>query len=93
MLVFTRRRDEAIMIGDGIEVKVLRVGKDVVRIGIDAPAEVAVHRGEIYEQIRAENRAAAQATRQVAALADRVREVTRSSSLDPHDLSKRRSKL
>ncbi len=81
------------MIGDGIEVKVLRVGKDVVRIGIDAPAEVAVHRGEIYEQIRAENRAAAQATRQVAALADRVREVTRSSSLDPHDLSKRRSKL
>ncbi len=93
MLVFTRRRDEAIMIGDGIEVKVLRVGKDVVRIGIDAPAEVAVHRGEIYEQIRAENRAAAQATRQVAALADRVREVTRSSSLDPHDLSKRPSKL
>ena len=81
------------MIGDGIEVKVLRVGKDVVRIGIDAPAEVAVHRREIYEQIRAENRAAAQATRQVAALADRVREVTRSSSLDPHDLSKRRSKL
>ena len=92
-MVFTRRRDEAIMIGDGIEVKVLRVGKDVVRIGIDAPAEVAVHRREIYEQIRAENRAAAQATRQVAALADRVREVTRSSSLDPHDLSKRRSKL
>ena len=81
------------MIGDGIEVKVLRVGKDVVRIGIDAPAEVAVHRREIYEQIRAENRAAAQATRQVAALADRVREVTRSSSLDPHELSKRRSKL
>ena len=74
-MVFTRRRDEAIMIGDGIEVKVLRVGKDVVRIGIDAPAEVAVHRGEIYEQIRAENRAAAQATRQVAALADRVREL------------------
>lgn len=90
MLIFTRRRDEAIMIGDGIEVKVLRVGQDVVRIGIDAPREVAVHRREVYEQIRAENRAAAQAVGQVATLADRVRQVARSSSSDPSDVSKSR---
>ena len=79
MLIVTRRRDEAIMIGDKIRVTVLRVGKDAVRIGIDAPAEVAVHRHEIYDQIRAENRAAAQATAHVANLAERVRAWTTAS--------------
>ena len=59
MLVFTRRRHETIMIGDGIEVRVLRVGRDGVRLGIVAPPEVPVHRQEIYEQICAANRAAA----------------------------------
>lgn len=72
MLIFTRRRDEAIMIGDGIQVTVLRVGKEAVRIGIDAPMEVAVHRREIYEQIREENRAAAQATKRAVNVAKRV---------------------
>ena len=90
MLIFTRRRDEAIMIGDGIEVKVLRVGQDVVRIGIDAPPEVAVHRREIYDQIREENRAAAQAAGQVAALTDRVRQVAQPASSEARDLSKPR---
>lgn len=78
------------MIGDGIEVKVLRVGQDVVRIGIDAPPEVAVHRREIYEQIRAENQAAAQAAGQVATLADRVRKVTQPSVSALADQSKLR---
>ena len=59
MLVFTRRRDEAVMIGDGIEVRVLRVGKDGVRLGIVAPPEVRVHRREVYDQITAANRSAA----------------------------------
>ncbi len=59
MLVFTRKVDEAIVIGDGIEVRVLRVGKDGVRLGITAPPHVVVHRHEIYEAIRAVNREAA----------------------------------
>jgi carbon storage regulator len=58
MLVFTRKRDEAIIIGDGIEVRVLRTGRDGVKIGITAPPSVAVHRREIYELIRAENEGA-----------------------------------
>ena len=58
MLVFTRRRDEAIMIGEGIEVRVLRVGRDGVRLGIVAPPEVRVHRREIYDQIREANQSA-----------------------------------
>ena len=58
MLVFTRRRQEAIRIGDRIEVRVLRVGRDGVRIGITAPPDVPVHREEVYEEIRQANRAA-----------------------------------
>ena len=58
MLVFTRKRDEAIIIGDGIEVRVLRTGRDGVKLGVTAPPAVAVHRREIYDLIRAENEAA-----------------------------------
>ena len=73
MLVFTRKRDEAIVIGDGIEVRVLRVGRDGVRLGVIAPASVAVHRHEVYEQIRRENEAAAATIGAARALADRLR--------------------
>ena len=59
MLVFTRRRDEAIVIGDGIEVRVLRTGKDGVRIGVTAPGDVPVHRREVYDAVCAANRSAA----------------------------------
>jgi carbon storage regulator len=59
MLVFTRKREEAIVIGDGVEIRVLRIGKDGVRIGVTAPPEVAVHRREIYDMVRAANASAA----------------------------------
>jgi carbon storage regulator len=73
MLVFTRRRDETVMIGDGIEVRVLRVGRDGVRLGIVAPPDVPVHRQEVYTQIREANRSAAGVTQPVAAIAERLR--------------------
>jgi carbon storage regulator len=63
VLVFTRKRDQTIMIGDGIEVRVLRVGRDGVRLGVSAPPDVAVHRREVYDTIRDENRQAAAAAR------------------------------
>ena len=59
MLVFTRRRDEAIIIGDGIEIRVLRVGRDGVRLGVIAPQTTPVHRHEVHQQISDANRAAA----------------------------------
>ncbi len=59
MLVFTRKRDEAIVIGDGIEIRVLRSGRDGVKLGVTAPPSVSVHRREIYDLIRAENEWAA----------------------------------
>jgi carbon storage regulator len=59
VLVFTRRRGEAIIIGDGIEIRVLRVGRDGVRLGVVAPASTPVHRQEVHQQICEANRAAA----------------------------------
>lgn len=55
MLVLSRRKDEVIMIGDDIEISIVDIKGDTVRIGIDAPRSVTVHRKEIYEAIRAEN--------------------------------------
>ena len=73
MLVFSRRRDETIMIGDGIQVRVLRIGKDGVRLGVVAPPHVQVHRQEIYDQIREANQAAADSPASPATLAERLK--------------------
>ena len=60
MLVLSRQRDESIIIGDNIVVTVVDVRGDKVRLGIEAPREVSVHRREIYEAIQRENKQAAQ---------------------------------
>ena len=59
MLVLSRQRDETIMIGDDIEVTVVDIRGDKVRLGITAPKAVSVHRKEVYDAIRRENREAA----------------------------------
>ena len=55
MLVLSRQRDETIMIGDNIEMTVVDIKADKVRIGIKAPSSVPVHRKEVYDAIRREN--------------------------------------
>lgn len=59
ILILTRRLNETICIGDGITVTVLGIKSGHVRLGVNAPREVFVHREEIYQRIKAEETAAA----------------------------------
>ena len=59
MLVLTRRAGESVMIGDDIVITVLDVRGDVVRLGIEAPRSVQVHREEVYLELQRVNREAA----------------------------------
>lgn len=60
MLVLSRQRDETIMIGDSVELTIVDIRGDKVRIGITAPSSIAVHRKEVYESIRQENERASE---------------------------------
>ena len=55
MLVLTRKPGQSIMIGDGVEVQVLSVAGEKVRLGITAPRDVSIFRNEVYERIESEN--------------------------------------
>lgn len=55
MLVLSRQRDESIFIGDNIKITVVDIRGDKVRLGIEAPTEIPVHRQEVYEAIQREN--------------------------------------
>ncbi len=58
MLVLTRKTNQSIMIGDDIEVSVLAVSRDKIRLGIDAPKDVPVYRKEVYLSIKDEQASA-----------------------------------
>jgi carbon storage regulator len=60
MLVLSRQRDESIVIGDNVVVTIVDVRGDKVRLGIEAPREISVHRREVYDAIQRENQQAAQ---------------------------------
>jgi carbon storage regulator len=63
MLVITRKAGEKICLGDDVTIAVLEINGSTVRLGIEAPAEIPVYRHEIWEAVKEENRAAAQASR------------------------------
>ncbi|MEK5334330.1 carbon storage regulator CsrA [Lysinibacillus sp. FSL W8-0992] len=58
MLVLSRKKDESIMIGDQIEIKILAIEGDQIKLGIVAPKTVKVHRSEVFEAIQAQNKEA-----------------------------------
>lgn len=59
MLILSRKKDQSIMIGDNIELTIIEVQGDQVRIGISAPKNVSIHRKEIFLEIQEENKKAA----------------------------------
>lgn len=59
MLVLSRHRDQSIMIGDDVVVTIVDIRGDKVRLGINAPTDIPVHRREVYEAIKRENEKAA----------------------------------
>lgn len=61
MLVLTRKMGESVRIGDDVTVTVLDVRGDVVRVGVQAPRSISVHRDELYRELRAANEQAARA--------------------------------
>jgi carbon storage regulator len=71
VLVLTRRAGESVMIGDDVVITVLEARGDVIRLGIQAPKDVRVHREEVYRELQAANREAASPTDEV------VEELTR----------------
>ena len=74
MLVLTRKAGESLVIGDSVVVTVLEVRGDVVRVGIEAPKDVQVHRREVYEAVRQANVSAAAITEDaITALRGQVR--------------------
>jgi carbon storage regulator len=77
VLVLTRRAGESIVIGDDVRVVVLDVRGDTVRLGIDAPRSVQVHRAEVYAEVQAANAAAATSADELGSAADRLHRLAR----------------
>lgn len=77
MLVLTRRAGESIVIGDEVRVIVLDVRGDTVRLGIEAPRNVQVHRAEVYAEVQAANAAAVSHTGDLESLAGRLARIAR----------------
>jgi len=83
MLVLSRKKGQSIVIGDSIEITVVEIQGDMVRIGINAPREITVHRQEVFQQIKAENQ---QALQQSQGLEIKLRQLTElSKNIDKKD--------
>lgn len=88
MLVLSRQRDETIMIGDSVELTIVDIRGDKVRIGITAPSSISVHRKEVYESIRQENERASEFQGQLAMLKAGISSAVGKSGVVPPSAAK-----
>ena len=79
MLVLTRKPGQSIMIGDGVEVQVLSVAGEKVRLGITAPRDVSIFRNEVYERIETETGGGSDDDEPSAAVADALEKLSHRS--------------
>jgi carbon storage regulator len=79
MLVLTRKPGQSIMIGDGVEVQVLSVAGEKVRLGITAPRDVSIFRNEVYERIETETGGGGREDEPSAAVADALEKLSHRS--------------
>jgi carbon storage regulator len=79
MLVLTRKPGQSIMIGDGVEVQVLSVAGEKVRLGITAPRDVSIFRNEVYDRIESEQSAAVDDSDSNAAVTDALERLSQNS--------------
>ncbi|ADN01716.1 carbon storage regulator CsrA [Spirochaeta thermophila] len=70
MLVLSRKKNESIIIADNIEVRVVDIRGDQVKIGISAPPQIKIYREEVYRAIQEENRSALSVSREIPSLDD-----------------------
>lgn len=80
MLVLTRHVDQDVYVGRGIRIRILSISGRQVQLGIDAPREVTIHRGELLEVVRQQNAAAAEAPQPEDVLRDAARAIRSASS-------------
>ncbi len=73
MLILSRKTNESIIIGDNIEVMIVEIKGDQVKLGINAPKEVSLYRGEIYQAIQNENKEAAKSRMSTADVAKLIK--------------------
>ena len=83
MLVLSRQRDETIIIGDNIEITIVDIRGEKVRLGITAPSHIAVHRKEVYESMRRESQAAGNPVGHAVSLAKKKSEAGQPPSAAP----------
>ena len=88
MLILSRKLNEKIIIGDDVEVSVLEIKGDHVKIGILAPKSIKVYRHEVYEAIQSENVAAAQTPASLGGLAGLLNVHVRKDPQDPGPASR-----
>ncbi|MDH8678583.1 carbon storage regulator CsrA [Fusibacter bizertensis] len=73
MLILTRKKDESIIIDGNIEIQIIAIEEGKVKIGINAPKEIEIHRSEVFDKILEANKAAVNSTGSIKVLSDRMK--------------------